>query len=74
MKNKRVRMVIEFDIDSESCAEHGIRESEILDTLCVEEHDVIDGFEIYPNHPELDVSMDFVLGKYADIISKEFVD
>lgn len=73
MSDKRVRMIIEFDIDSESCAEHGISESEILDSLTVEENDVIDGFEIYPVHPELDVAMDFVLGKEVEIISKEFV-
>ena len=74
MKDKRVRMVIEFDIDAESCAEHGIEEREILDAICVKENDMIDGFEIYPIHPNLDVSMDFVLGKDAEIISKEFVN
>ena len=74
MADKRVRMVIEFDIDEESCAEHGIEEREILNALCVKESDVIDGFEIFPIHPKLNASFDFVLCNEAVVISKEFVN
>lgn len=71
--NKRVRMVIEFDIDTESCEQYGIEGEEILNSLRAKESDIIDGFVIYPEHAKLDVTSDFVLGHKVEVISKEFV-
>ena len=74
MKNKRVRLVVEFDINSEACKESGVTEREVLNGIMISESDVIDGFEIYSVHPQLDMTSDFVLGGICNITSAEFVD
>ena len=74
MKNKRVRIVVEFDIDVEACKEFDVNENEVLTGLTISDSDVIDGFEIYPVHPRLDMTSEFVLGGLCNITSAEFVD
>lgn len=69
--DKRIRMVIEFDIDSEACEEYGVDPKEILESIGVYDDDVIDGFEIYPQ-AGYDLSEVFCLCDPV-LISKEFV-
>lgn len=73
MKDARVRMVIEFDIDSESLAEKGLTPEAVFNHLTMSDSDVIDGFEIYPSGiDEVSVVSDFFLCN-GEIISKEII-
>ena len=70
-KDPRVRVVVEFDIDSESLAEHEVEAKDVLDSVILSESDVIDGFEIHPSHG--DIATDFFLCN-GRMVSKELVD
>lgn len=72
MANRKIRLVVEIDIDSEACEQHEVKPEEIFDGICMEENDTIDGFEIFPRHPELDVAYDYVLGE-GYIVQKELI-
>ena len=68
----KVRLTIELEINEEACVEYGVTPSDIVEELDLYSSDVIDGYEIYADHPDLDISSDFVLGD-AHIVSKELV-
>lgn len=70
--NKRIRVVLEFDINTELCEESGVSSDKIFRTLGVYSHDVIDGLEIYPN-AGYDLSSEFYIEDPV-MISKEFVN
>lgn len=72
MADRKIRLVVEIDIDSEACAEHNIEPEEIFDGICMEESEVIDGFEIFARHNDLDVAYDYILGE-GYIVSKELI-
>jgi len=72
--DKKVRMTIEFTINEKKCKEMGVSPEEVFECLAITSHNVCDGFEIYPDHPALDVASDFVLEGDVNIISKELVE
>ena len=68
----KVRLTIELEIDEEACEEYGVTPSDIVEELDLCSSDVIDGYELFAYHPDLDISSDFVLGD-ACVVSKELV-
>ncbi len=68
----KVRMTIELNIDETVCKEYKIKPQEIFEALDIYQSNVIDGYEIYAVHPNLDLAYDFVLGD-AYVVSKEIV-
>lgn len=73
MKDRRVRMVVEFDIDEESLYEKGLKAEDVLKHIVFQEHDVIDGFEISTNIPGYNCALNFFLCA-GSVVSKEFVE
>ena len=72
MENKKVRMVVEFDINGETLEEKGKTAEEVVNAIEMHDHDTIDGFEIYPRLDGADICSDFFLSE-ARVISKEIV-
>lgn len=72
MKDPKVRMTVEFEIDSEMLAEHGLSAEDVLKNIVFREDDVTDGFQITTDIPEHSIVSSFFLcgGK---LISKELV-
>lgn len=72
MKDKIVRCIIEFDIDSESLYEHGLNVEDILRGIVLRESDIIDGFELTTNIPGHSPVTDFFLCN-GRIVDKRFL-
>lgn len=71
---KKVRMVIEFNIDDEVMKEKELTPERVLDAIILADSYTNDGFEIYPSGIEgVDVASDFLLCK-GRLVSKEFVE
>ena len=73
MENKKVRMVIEFELDENAIQEKGMTTGELLEAIEIHDHDTIDGFEIYPALEDSDLCSDFFLCD-PKIVSKEILD
>ncbi len=73
MSNQRVRVTVEFDIDTERCRRYGVTPREVFQSLQADMSDEVDGATIYTNHHKLNTYSDFVLGTEARIIFKEYV-
>lgn len=73
MSNQRVRVTVEFDIDTERCRLYGVTPREVFQSLQADMSDEFDGATIYTNYHKLNTYSDFVLGTEAKIISKEYV-
>lgn len=72
MFDRRVRMVIEFDIDQEALEEHGLSANDIFNHLTFGEDDVVDGFRISTNIPGLNPACHFFLCS-GKVISQELL-
>ena len=72
MENKKVRMLVEFDINGETLEEKGKTAEEVVNAIEMHDHDTIDGFEIYPSLDGCDLCSDFFLCN-PRVISKEIV-
>ena len=71
--NKKIRVIIELDIDQESIDEKNISHETVLGHLKLEDSDVLDGFELYPaDIPGINPTYDFLLCN-GRIVSKEFI-
>ena len=73
MENKKVRMVVEFEINSKTLEEKGKTAEEVVDAIEMHDHDTIDGFEIYPRIDDVDACSDFFLND-AKIVSKNILE
>ena len=73
MSNKKVRMVVEFELDEETIKEKGITAEEVVEAIQFHNHDTIDGFEIFPQVDGCDLCSDFFLSN-PSLISKELVE
>lgn len=73
MSNQRVRVTVEFDIDTERCRLYGVTPREVFQSLQADMSDEFDGATIYTNYHKLNTCSDFVLGTEAKIISKEYM-
>lgn len=58
----KLRVVVDIDIDDERCAELGITEDALVNSMCVIPDDAIDGVLVYQNIPGLDNTSDIMLG------------
>ena len=72
MSNQRVRVTVEFDIDTERCRLYGVTPREVFQSLQADMSEEF-GATIYTNHHKLNTYSDFVLGTEAKIISKEYM-
>ena len=72
MFDRRVRMVIEVDIDQEALEEHGLSANDIFNHLTFREDDVVDGFLISTNIPDLNPGCHFFLCS-GRVISQELL-
>lgn len=73
MNNKKVRMVIEFELDEETINNNNVTGKEVLEAIQFHNHDTIDGFEIYPAMDGIDVCSEFFLAN-PKVVSKEIID
>ena len=71
MNDMKVKLTVEVSISAEECKDKGIDMQEIANSLVIEPSEVIDGFEIFPRHHELDICSDFMLKEEAKLISVE---
>lgn len=68
----KLRVVVDIDIDDEKCAELGVTEDTLVNSICVLPDDAIDGVLVYQNIPGLDNTSDIMLG-CGKIHSTEFI-
>lgn len=73
MENKKVRMVVEFDINGDTLEEKGKTVEEVVEAIEMHDHDTIDGFEVFPQMEDSDLCSDFFLSN-PTIVSKEIVE
>lgn len=72
MKNKKARVIVEFDIQEKSLQKHGVTINQVIKNIVLKDHDIIDGFELTTDMYDLDNTYDFFLDN-GKIISKEIV-
>ena len=53
MSNQRVRVTVEFDIDTERCRLYGVTPREVFQSLQADMSEEFDGATIYTNHHKL---------------------
>ena len=58
MSNQRVRVTVEFDIDTERCRRYGVTPREVFQSLQADMSDEVDGATIYTNHHKLNTYSD----------------
>lgn len=68
----KLRVVVDIEIDDERCAELGVTEDTLVNSICVLPDDAIDGVLVYQNIPGLDNTSDIMLG-CGKILSTEFI-
>ena len=68
----KLRVVVDIDIDDERCAELGVKEDILVNSICVLPDDAIDGVLVYQKIPGLDNISDIMLG-CGKILSTEFI-
>lgn len=68
----KIRVVVDVDINDERCAELGVTEDTLVNSICVLPDDAIDGVLVYQNIPGLDNTSDIMLG-CGKILSTEFI-
>lgn len=68
----KLRVVVDIDIDDERCAELGVTEDTLVNSICVLPDDAVDGVLVYQNIPGLDNTSNIMLG-CGKILSTEFI-
>ena len=67
---KKLRLTIEMDIDTDEYT--NLTADEVAKSIILQDSDVVDGFEITTNHPDLENTSDFVLSNGV-IVQKELI-
>ena len=67
---KKLRLTIEMDIDTDEYP--NLTADEVAKSIILQDSDVVDGFEITTNHPDLENTSDFVLSNGV-IAQKELI-
>lgn len=68
----KLRVVVDIDIDDERCAELGVTEDTLVNSICVLPDDAVDGVLVYQNIPGLDNTSNIMLGCGKNL-STEFI-
>lgn len=71
MANRKIRLIVEIDIDNEVCEQHRVKPKEIFDGICMEENEVVNSFDIFVRNNNF-TAYDCVLKK-GHIVSKELM-